>query len=264
MKIISLNANGIRAAERKGFFEWMHRAKADVVCIQETKAQHHQLKDRSFFPPGYHCYYHDALKPGYSGTAIYSLHQPDRVRYGIGWDVMDREGRWLQADFGPLSVISLYLPSGSSSEARQTVKFRVMDFLKPRLEALARDGRDYVICGDWNIAHRKIDLKNWRGNLKNSGFLPEEREWMGELFGAVGLADAFRLVDPGEDQYTWWSNRGRAWDNNTGWRIDYHVTTPALAERVRAVEIYKDERFSDHAPLTLEYDYEIPRRELPG
>lgn len=264
MKIVTLNANGIRAAARKGFFPWLDGQGADVVCIQETKAQHHQLKDREFFPPGYHCFYHDAVKPGYSGTAIYARHQPDRVHYGIGWEVMDSEGRWLQADFGDLSVVSLYLPSGSSSDERQDVKFRVMDFLKPRLAEMAACGREYVICGDWNIAHRKIDLKNWRGNQKNSGFLPEEREWMSEVFGPVGFADAFRLFEPGEHHYTWWSNRGRAWDNNTGWRIDYHVTTPALAGRVRAVDIYKDERFSDHAPLTLEYDYEIPSREPPA
>ncbi len=260
MKIISLNANGIRAAERKGFFHWMAKQHADVVCIQETKAQHHQLTDRAFFPVGHHCYYHDAAKPGYSGTAIYTRHEPDRVQYGIGWDVMDHEGRWLQADFGNLSVVSLYLPSGSSSEERQGVKFTCMDWLRPKLVEMAASGREWVICGDWNIAHRKIDLKNWRGNQKNSGFLPEEREWMGEVFGAVGLRDAFRDFDPREEQYTWWSNRGRAWDNNTGWRIDYHVTTPGLADRVTAVDIYKDERFSDHAPLTLEYDFEVPTR----
>ncbi len=260
MKIISLNANGIRAANRKGFFDWMHRQKADLVCIQETKAQHHQLKDRDFFPAGYHSYYHDALRPGYSGTAIYSRHQPDRVHYGIGLGVMDREGRWLQADFGMLSVVSLYLPSGSSSEERQEVKFACMKWLKPRLEEMAASGREWIICGDWNIAHRKIDLKNWRGNQKNSGFLPEERDWMSEVFGPVGFSDAFRQFEPREEQYTWWSNRGQAWANNTGWRIDYQVTTPGLAERVTAVDIYKDERFSDHAPLTLEYEFEVPGR----
>jgi exodeoxyribonuclease-3 len=264
MKIISLNANGIRAAQRKGFFDWMGRQNADVVCIQETKAQHHQLKDRVFFPEGYHCYYHDALKPGYSGTAIYTPHQPDRVQYGIGWEVMDCEGRWLQADFGNLSVVSLYLPSGSSSDVRQGVKFQAMEFLAPQLEALAQQGRDWIICGDWNIAHRKIDLKNWRGNQKQSGFLPEERAWMDQVFGPFGLADAFRRFDPREEQYTWWSNRGQAWANNTGWRIDYHVTTPGLAERVKAVDIYKDERFSDHAPLTLEYDYDLSPRVMPA
>ncbi len=260
MRIITLNANGIRAAANKGFFEWMHRQRADVVCIQETKAQHPQLGDRHFFPPGYHVYYHDALRKGYSGTAIYSRPQPDRVHYGLGWEVMDTEGRWLQADFGDISVISLYLPSGSSKEERQQIKYECMDFLKPRLAEMARDGRSYVICGDWNIAHKKIDIKNWRGNQKNSGFLPEERAWMDEVFGEVGMADAFRAVDPREEQYTWWSNRGRAWDNNTGWRIDYHVTTPDLAEKATRVEIYKDERFSDHAPLIMDYDFELPSR----
>jgi exodeoxyribonuclease-3 len=260
MRIISLNANGIRAAANKGFFEWMHRQDADVVCIQETKAQHDQLKDRQFFPPGFHVYYHDALKKGYSGVAIYARQQPDRVRYGLGWDVMDSEGRWLRADFGNLSVVSLYLPSGSSKEERQQVKYQCMDYLQPLLAEMARDGRHYVICGDWNIAHRKIDIKNWRGNQKNSGFLPEERAWMTEVFTDVGMKDAFRQVDTREEQYTWWSNRGRAWDNNTGWRIDYHVTTPELADKATAVDIWKDSRFSDHAPLTIDYDFDVPGR----
>jgi exodeoxyribonuclease-3 len=261
MRIITLNANGIRAAAKKGFFEWMHRQDADVICIQETKAQHPQLEDRHFFPPAYHVYYHDALKKGYSGVAVYSRHQPTRVHYGLGWDVMDSEGRFLQADFGDLSVISLYLPSGSSKEERQLVKYQCMDYLKPKLAKWARDGRQYVICGDWNIAHKEIDIKNWRGNLKNSGFLPEERAWLDQLFGEVGMADAFRSVDPREEQYTWWSNRGRAWDNNTGWRLDYQVTTPLLAEKAHSVEIYKEARFSDHAPLIMDYDFEFPGRE---
>ena len=264
MRIITLNANGIRAAANKGFYDWMHLQEADFVCIQETKAQHTQLKDRHFFPPGYHVFYHDALKKGYSGVAIYSRHQPDRVHYGLGWGVMDDEGRWLQVDLGNLSVVSLYLPSGSSKEERQQVKYECMDFLQPKLAEWARSGRDYVICGDWNIAHKKIDIKNWRGNLKNSGFLPEERAWMDELFGDVGMADAFRAVDKREERYTWWSNRGRAWDNNTGWRIDYHVTTPGLAEKARNAEIYRDQRFSDHAPLIMDYDYDISQRGPAG
>jgi len=230
MRIITLNANGIRAAARKGFFEWMGRQDADVVCIQETKAQRHQLEDPVFSPPDHHVYYHDAEKKGYSG---------------------------LQVDIGTLSVISLYLPSGSSKEERQQFKYETMDYLQPRLAAMAADGRHYLICGDWNIAHRKIDIKNWRGNQKNSGFLPEERAWMDELFGPVGLADAFRQVDPREEQYTWWSNRGRAWDNNTGWRIDYQVSTPGLAQRATRAEIYKDQRFSDHSPVIMDYDFEI-------
>jgi exodeoxyribonuclease-3 len=258
MRIVTLNANGIRAAARKGFFAWLGEQSADVVCIQETRAQIHQLKDPVFKPAGYHCYYHDADKKGYSGVALYARREPDAVHHGVGWEVMDREGRWLQADFDDLSIVSLYLQSGSSSEERQQLKFRAMDYLQSRLREMAKDGREYLVCGDWNIAHRRIDLRNWRGNQKNSGFLPEERAWMGELFGALGWVDAFRRVEPGEHQYTWWSNRGRAWDNNTGWRIDYQVATPGIAATARAATIYKDERFSDHAPLTMEYDFDIP------
>jgi len=260
MKVITLNANGIRSAARKGFYEWMHGQKADIVCIQETKAQYHQLQDPIFTPAGYHTWYHDAQKPGYSGVAIYSRHEPDRVQHGLGWDVMDSEGRWLQVDFGPLSVVSLYLQSGSSSKERQDVKFRAMEYLMPRLREMASDGREYIICGDWNIAHRPIDLKNWRSNQKQSGFLPEERAWLDELFGEAGWVDAFRRVDDRAEQYTWWSARGRAWDNNTGWRIDYHVTTPGIAGTARSAEIYTDQRFSDHAPLLMDYDYQIPVR----
>jgi exodeoxyribonuclease-3 len=257
MRIITLNANGIRAAARKGFFEWLAGQNADVVCIQETKAQFHQLEDPVFSPAGYHVYYHDAEKKGYSGVAVYSRHEPDQVQYGIGWQPMDSEGRWLQVDIEDLSVVSLYLPSGSSKEERQQFKYETMDFLQPRLEKMAADGRHYIICGDWNIAHKNIDIKNWRGNQKNSGFLPEERAWLDEVFGPVGLCDAFRQVDQREEQYTWWSNRGRAWDNNTGWRIDYQITTQSLGNKAGRAEIYKDERFSDHSPLIMDYDYTI-------
>jgi len=255
MRIISVNTNGIRAAARKGFFEWMQKQHPDVVCIQETKAQEHQLTDPVFSPAPYHRYFHDAQKKGYSGVAIYSLREPDKVTFGIGWEVMDSEGRWLKADFGELSVISLYLQSGSSKEERQQVKYRSMDYLQVLLKKMARDGREYIICGDWNIAHKKIDIKNWRGNQKNSGFLPEERAWMDELFGPIGFVDAFRVVEPGEHQYTWWSNRGQAWANNTGWRIDYQVATPGIAATAQSASIYKQARFSDHAPLIIDYDY---------
>ncbi len=253
MRIITFNANGIRAAARKGFFDWLPAQQADFVCIQETKAQLHQLVDGHFFPPGYHCFYHDAEKKGYSGVALYSRFQPDQVSYGLGWSEFDREGRWLQVDVGNLSVVSLYLPSGTSKDERQQFKYRCMDMLEPRLQEIAASGRDYVICGDWNIAHKEIDLKNWKSNQKNSGFLPEERAWMDEVFGPVGLHDAFRIVDPNPDRYTWWSNRGRAWDNNVGWRIDYHVVSQNLAERARQAEIYVADRYSDHAPLTIDY-----------
>jgi len=254
MRIISVNVNGIRAAARKGFFEWLEQQNADVVCIQETKAQEHQLEDSVFYPPGYHCYYHDAEKKGYSGVAIYSRQEPDKVHVGLGWNDFDSEGRYIQVDLGKLSVVSLYMPSGSSKEERQAFKFDVMDRFMPVLQKYRRQRREYIICGDWNIAHKKIDIKNWRGNQKNSGFLPEERAWMDDLFGPAGFVDAFRVVNEEEAQYTWWSNRGQAWANNVGWRIDYQVITPALRDTVSAVDIYKDQRFSDHAPLIVDYD----------
>jgi exodeoxyribonuclease-3 len=257
MRVISVNLNGIRSAARKGFFHWLRRQKADVVCLQEIKAQIHQLEDRQFWPPSFHCYYHPAQKPGYSGVGLYARQPPDDVREGIGWADMDAEGRFLEARFGQLSVISLYLPSGSSGETRQQIKFDLMARLLPYLEQLRLDGREYIICGDWNIAHRAIDLKNWRSNQKNSGFLPEERAWMDQLLGPLGYLDAFRLNNPNPEQYTWWSNRGRAWEKNVGWRIDYHIITPGLGDKVLASSIYKRKRFSDHAPLIIDYAMEL-------
>ncbi|HEY9149659.1 MAG TPA: exodeoxyribonuclease III [Gammaproteobacteria bacterium] len=257
MRIITANLNGIRSAARKGFFPWMLRQKADVVCIQETKAQAHQLEDPLFHPRGYHAFFHDAEKKGYSGVAIYSRHKPDRVIAGLGWPDVDAEGRYLEVRFGPLSIVSLYLHSGSSSEARQQCKFSMMERFLPLLQRMRRRRREYILCGDWNIAHKEIDLKNWRGNQKNSGFLPEERAWMDALFGRVGYVDAFRAVDPRPDQYTWWSNRGQAWAKNVGWRIDYQVATPRIGQLARAAHIYKEQRFSDHAPLIMDYDYKL-------
>jgi exodeoxyribonuclease-3 len=257
VRIVSANLNGIRSAARKGFFDWMTRSRADIFCIQETKAQRHQLDDPVFHPRGWSNWFHDAVKPGYSGVAIYSRHAPDKVIPGIGWPDIDAEGRWIEARFGKLSVISLYMQSGSSSEARQQVKFDFMERFMPHLRSLRRKRREYIICGDWNIAHKAIDLKNWRGNQKNSGFLPEEREWMDELFGTAGFVDAFRAVDPRPEQYTWWSNRGQAWAKNVGWRIDYQVVTPGLKDSIKRASIYKDERFSDHAPLVMDYDWEL-------
>lgn len=251
MRIMTLNVNGIRAATRKGFFTWLKQQNADVVCLQEIKAQLHQL-DGQYFPQGLHCFYHCAEKPGYSGVALYTRQQPDSVYYGIGWPDFDSEGRWLEARFGNLSVVSLYLPSGSSKSERQDFKFDLMNRLMPYLIE-QKQQRDYVICGDWNIAHKEIDLKNWRGNLKNSGFLPEERAWLDELFGTAGFVDTFRAVDTRPDQYTWWSNRGQAWANNVGWRIDYQITTPSIAKRAQQALIYKKQRFSDHAPLVIDY-----------
>lgn len=253
MRVITLNVNGIRSAGRKGFFHWLRRQRADVVCLQEIKAQVDQLDDSLYWPPSFNCYYHPAEKKGYSGVAIYARREPDEVVQGLGWPDVDCEGRWLEARFGRLSVVSLYLPSGSSSEQRQQVKFSVLDRLLPRLAELRDSGRDYIICGDWNIAHKNIDLKNWRGNQKNSGFLPEERAWLDTLFEQERFVDAFRVVNQDEDQYTWWSNRGQAWARNVGWRIDYQVVTPGLRESILGASIYKKKRFSDHAPLIMDY-----------
>ena len=256
MRIISLNTNGIRSAARKGFFNWLALQQADVVCIQETKAQEHQLGE-DFCPPGFYCHFHDAEKKGYSGVAIFSRIKPKKIIKGLGWHDVDVEGRYLELQFDGLSVISLYLHSGSSGEQRQNVKFDFMQRFMPHLLSLRRKRREFIICGDWNIAHKKIDIKNWRGNQTNSGFLPEEREWMDQLFGEAGFVDAFREVDDREFQYTWWSNRGNARENNTGWRIDYQVITPGLIDTVKAASIYKDEWFSDHAPLIIDYDYQL-------
>lgn len=254
MRIITLNVNGIRSAAQKGFFTWLPRQQADVVCLQEIKGQTHQLGDPIFWPDEYSCFYLEAEKKGYSGVALFARREPDEVIQGLGWEDMDREGRYLEARFGNLSVISLYLPSGSSSEERQAVKFSFLDRFWPYLERCGASGRQYIFCGDWNIAHRPIDLKNWRSNQKNSGFLPEERAWMDRVFGEGGWIDAFRAVNQEAEQYTWWSNRGQAWAKNVGWRIDYQVVSPALRDRIRSASIYKDERFSDHAPLTIDYD----------
>ena len=254
-RIISLNANGIRAAARKGFFDWLEAQDADVVCIQETKAQIHQLTDACFDPAGYHSYYEDAEKKGYSGVAIYSRHKPKRVVRGYGDPEFDNEGRYLEAQFDGLNVVSVYLPSGSSSEERQQAKFRCMESFTEHLKKLRRRRAEYILCGDWNIAHKEIDLKNWRSNQKNSGFLPEERAWLDEVFGKHRYVDAFRVVSAEPDQYTWWSNRGRAWEKNVGWRIDYQVVTPGLKDRILGTSIYTADRFSDHAPLIMDYDW---------
>lgn len=260
-RVITANLNGIRSAARKGFFEWMVDQDADVVCIQETKAQRNQLDEFVFHPAGYHNFFHDAEKKGYSGTAIYSKREPDKVIVGLDMADVDAEGRYLEARFGRTRVVSLYLHSGSSSEERQQVKFDFMKRFMPVMKKMRKSRCNYIICGDWNIAHKKIDLKNWRGNQKNSGFLPEERQWMDELFTpspkGTGFVDAFRVVNQEEDHFTWWSNRGQAWTKNVGWRIDYQVITPGLAKKVKSAAIYKDQRFSDHAPLTIDYDLEI-------
>ena len=254
MRVITLNVNGIRSAAKKGLFRWLAAQRADVVCLQEMKAQESDLDDGLHVPKGYMPFYALAEKKGYSGVALYSRRAPDKVIRGFGTHEFDSEGRYLEARFGKLAVISIYLPSGSSGPHRQASKFRFLDAFLPQLKKLARAKREAILCGDWNIAHKEIDLKNWRSNQKNSGFLPEERAWMSRIFDEVGLVDVFRRLNHKPDQYTWWSNRGQAWAKNVGWRIDYQIATPGVAKTAVRESIYKRRRFSDHAPLIIDYD----------
>lgn len=265
MRIITLNLNGIRSASNKGFFTWLQQVQPDMICLQELKAQAADMTPEMLAPAGYHGYFHYAQKKGYSGVGIYSKRPADAVIVGLGHEAhglttsevadIDDEGRYLECRYGNLSVVSLYLPSGSSGEERQAFKFSVMARFMPYLQQLKASGRDVVVCGDWNIAHQEQDLKNFKGNKKNSGFLPEERAWMTELFNVVGWEDVYRRLHPTttDECYTWWSNRGQAWAKNVGWRIDYQIATPALATKANTCSVYKDERFSDHAPLIVDY-----------
>ena len=259
LRIITLNLNGIRSAWRKGVLPWAGGQSADIICLQELKAQVADLDEEMRAPAGMHAYYHCAEKKGYSGVGLWCRRKPDAVIEGTGHAEFDAEGRYLRADFGKLSVVSLYLPSGSSSPERQEAKFRFMALFYPHLMDLAKSGRDVVVCGDWNIAHQEKDLKNWKSNAKNSGFLPEERAWVGSLLDEGAWRDVYRELYPQatEDCYTWWSNRGQAWAKNVGWRLDYQLATPALAATARAAAVYKAERFSDHAPLTVDYGYDL-------
>lgn len=257
MRIITCNANGIRSARQKGFFEWLEKQNADVVCIQETKAHVTQLDEAVFHPEGYHAYYFDAQKKGYSGTAIYSKVEPKKIQKGLGFPLSDDEGRWIQADFAHVSVVSLYMPSGSSGEERQQCKFEFMDKSLPHFREMQKSGRHFVICADWNICHKEIDLKNWKGNVKNSGFLPEERQWMDDLLNKEGFTDVFRELHPNAPLYTWWSNRGQAYAKDVGWRLDYQLVTKGLKGKALRAEIYKEQKFSDHAPLIIDYDYQL-------
>jgi exodeoxyribonuclease-3 len=257
LRIITLNLNGIRSAWRKGVLPWISAQNADFVCLQELKAQHADLSDEMKIPAGLHAYYHCAEKKGYSGVGLWCRRKPDAVTEGFGHPEFDAEGRYLRADFGPLSVVSLYLPSGSSSPERQAAKFSFMDVFHPHLLDLAKSGRDVVVCGDWNIAHQEIDLKNWKSNQKNSGFLPEERAWVSQVLNEGNWCDVYRQLHAAstDECYTWWSNRGQAWAKNVGWRLDYQLASPALARTACAATVYKAQRFSDHAPLQIDYDY---------
>lgn len=256
MRIVTLNLNGIRSAVKKGVLDWLANAEADVVCLQELKAQAVDLSAEMLNPPGYFGYFHYAEKKGYSGVGIWSRRQPEQIVEGLGIPDIDAEGRYIEARFGDLSVVSVYLPSGSSGEHRQAAKFAFMARFYPHLEVLAQSGRDVVLCGDWNIAHTAKDIKNAKANQKNSGFLPEERAWLDAVFNKIGWLDVYRHLYPDAEGegYTWWSNRGQAWAKNVGWRIDYQIASPGIAARATAASVYKAERFSDHAPLSVDYD----------
>jgi exodeoxyribonuclease-3 len=264
MRIISFNANGLRSASSKGFFDWFAAQKADVLCLQETKAQEHQLAAPEFRPKGYQVRFRDATtRKGYSGVAIYSRREPDEVRTALGWDAFDEEGRYIEARFGNLSVVSLYVPSGSSGDVRQQFKFKVMDWLKPILDGWLASGRDYVLCGDWNIVRAKNDIKNWTSNQKNSGCLPAERAWLNGMIADAcgdgtpapkhGWVDTFRALKPDAVEYSWWSQRGAARANDVGWRIDYQIATPSLLGKLKACAVHPTPRFSDHAPYAVDY-----------
>lgn len=254
MRIISFNANGIRSSATKGFFDWLIEQNPDVLCLQETKAQVHQLNEAVFQPAGYHAHFRDAsTKKGYSGVAIYSKRKPDAVITELGWAPFDEEGRYIEARFGDLSVVSLYLPSGSSKEERQQFKFEVMDWIRPKFAEMLASGRKYVLCGDWNIAHTAMDIRNAKSNEKNSGFLPEERDWLTALIEQDGWVDSYRALKPSGQDYTWWSQRGAARANNVGWRIDYQMISSNLQAALQECFIHAEPKFSDHAPFVVDY-----------
>jgi len=263
-RITTLNLNGIRSAVAKGLPDWVAATAPDLLCVQELKAQAADMAGRYDTLAGLRGYFHFAKKKGYSGVGIYTRHEPSDVITGIGVPEFDDEGRWIELRFDTparrLSVVSVYFPSGSSGEERQQAKFRFLEQVAPVLARLAQ-GREALVCGDINIAHTERDLKNWRSNQKNSGFLPEERAWMTRLLGSGAWVDVYRRLYPDAEGegYTWWSHRGQAWANNVGWRIDYQLATPALAERARSAQVTKAQRFSDHAPLTVGYELALSR-----
>ncbi|MES2101482.1 MAG: exodeoxyribonuclease III [Pseudomonadota bacterium] len=263
-RLVSLNLNGIRSAANKGFEAWAEGVAADCMGVQEVKAQADTVVGRFDTVAGMTGHFHYAEKKGYSGVGLYTRKAPSRMILGIGDPEFDAEGRYVEAQFdtpglsksGKLSIISCYFPSGSSGELRQAAKFRFLALMAPHLKALAAE-RELILVGDINIAHKEIDLKNWKGNQKNSGFLPEERAWMTSLLDEIGLVDVFRTLNPHPEQYTWWSNRGQARAKNVGWRLDYHLATPAIAKHATAEHIYLEQRFSDHAPVVIDYDFTL-------
>jgi exodeoxyribonuclease-3 len=259
-RLATLNLNGIRSAASKGFEAWVETLGADCLGVQELKAQADTIEGRFDRLHGLRGHFHYAEKKGYSGVGVYTRKKPSDVIVGLGHEEFDAEGRYVETRHDTarrkLSIISCYFPSGSSGEHRQAAKYRFLDVLFPHLAQL-RAEREFILVGDVNIAHREIDLKNWRGNRKNSGFLPEERAWLSKVFDDLGLVDVFRALHPELEQYTWWSNRGAAWSKNVGWRLDYHIATPGIAARARSAHVHMEPRFSDHAPLVIDYDFRL-------
>jgi exodeoxyribonuclease-3 len=259
-RLVSLNLNGIRSAAAKGLLPWAEALGADCMGVQEIKAQAADIAERFDKLHDLHGYFHFAEKKGYSGVGMYTRKTPSDVIVGIGSPEFDAEGRYIEVRFDTpqrkLSLISCYFPSGSSGEERQLAKFRFLALMTPYLIKLKAE-REFILVGDINIAHKEIDLKNWKGNKKNSGFLPEERAWMTHALDEIGLVDVFRTLNQKADQYTWWSNRGQAYAKNVGWRLDYHLATPGVAALARKETIYLDQRFSDHAPLIIDYDFTL-------
>ncbi|GAA4685113.1 exodeoxyribonuclease III [Streptomyces youssoufiensis] len=260
--VATVNVNGLRAAAKKGFTPWLAATEADVVCLQEVRAEPEQLPAEVREPEGWHVVHAPAAAKGRAGVSLYTRQRPERTQIGFGSTEFDASGRYLEADLPGLTVASLYLPSGEAGTPRQEEKERFMGeflpYLKELRERAAASGREVLVCGDWNIAHREADLRNWKANRKSAGFLPEERDWLGRLFDEGGYTDVVRRLHPDvEGPYTWWSYRGKAFDNDSGWRIDYHVATPGLAERAISAVVERaasyDLRWSDHAPVTVTY-----------
>ena len=261
-KLTSLNLNGIRSATSKGLEPWLQALAPDCICVQEVKAQADDIAGKFEALADMKGYFHFAQKKGYSGVGVYTRHIPSDIIIGYGSAEFDTEGRYVELRFDTpqqkRSIISAYFPSGSSGEERQQAKFRFLAEFYEHLAAL-KSQRDFVLCGDINIAHQEIDLKNFKGNKKNSGFLPEERAWMSKLLSEAGMVDVYRQLEPTatDAAYTWWSNRGQAYAKNVGWRLDYHLATPALAAGAKTHAVYKEVKFSDHAPLTIAYDWAV-------
>jgi exodeoxyribonuclease-3 len=254
MRILTLNVCGIRASQKKGLFEWMAKQKTDLICLQETRAMEDQITGPEFKLKGYSRYMETAVKKGYSGVCIFAKNKPIKITNKFGSNFFEKEGRFIELEFKNFNIVSVYFPSGSSSEERQKLKYKFLDKFELYIKKILKRKKLTILCGDWNIAHKEIDIRNWKANQKNSGFLPEERAWLDKIFYKHGLIDAFREVNKEPDNYTWWSNRGNAWNNNVGWRIDYQVLCSMKKIKVLKSRIYKKQRFSDHSPLIIDYD----------